>query len=249
MGMIEAGIMNNEGRELFVLRDPPARASWNMALDESLLEDPTSCWLRFYAWEPHAISLGYFQKIGDFALEAERFDLVRRPTGGGAILHAHELTFSLALPEALLPSSVRSSYSLINGALMEALRDLGVGLREPTDCDSTAGTWCFAHPVGLDLVQKDGRKVVGCAQRRRQGRVLHHGSLVLERHPHTDFTGSLADCGLQKPYALVDGLRDRLGEVLNLDLREVDTVPPPILVRARELEQQRYASADWTNRR
>lgn len=220
-----------------------------MALDESLLEDPPSSWLRFYTWEPHAISLGYFQKLHDFRREADEFDLVRRPTGGGAILHAHELTFSLVLSEALLPGTVRSSYQRINHALMDALKALGVHLQEPTGTESTAGAWCFAHPVGLDLVQEDGRKVVGCAQRRRGGRVLHHGSLVLSRHPMTDFTGSLEESGLRDAGLLVDRLAVSLASMLELDLQPVAAPPDRVLARARELEVQRYASEAWTARR
>lgn len=220
-----------------------------MALDESLLEDSSSCWLRFYSWEPFAVSLGYFQKHVDFAAEGSEFDLVRRPTGGGAILHAHELTFSLALPESALRGSTRESYGLINRGLLAALGTLDIHLEKPQDCRAGSGRWCFAHPVGLDLVQADGRKVIGCAQRRSHGRVLHHGSLILEQHPRTPFTGSLRECGLDPAMPLVDRLSESLARTLCLRKREIERPPEKLLARALELEKERYGSEAWTRRR
>jgi lipoate-protein ligase A len=158
---------------------------WNMALDEALLAglDPRPT-LRFYSWRPTALSLGYFQRFEPFAALAEQHVIVRRATGGGAIHHADELTFSLAAAQehALFRGEVRRSYERIHALLARAFAPLGVhaGLRAGAHLASDrAGTgMCFHASTALDLTW-GGRKGVGSAQRRRGGRVLHHGSIKL----------------------------------------------------------------------
>jgi len=158
---------------------------WNMALDEALLEsaDPRPV-LRFYTWRPHALSLGYFQRWRELAPAAGASVLVRRFSGGGAIHHADELTFSVAAAEAhaLFRGEVRHSYERIHGLLARVFAALGVraALRGAESLRSErAGTgMCFHHSTPLDLAWDDA-KGVGSAQRRRGGRVLHHGSIKL----------------------------------------------------------------------
>ena len=119
---------------LVVLDDARDGAS-NLAIDEALLEAEGS-WLRFYAWTPATISLGYFQRFEDFADVEGRYPIVRRCTGGGAILHARELTFSIAGPEALLPTAlgehIPAALSLepeVLGALPPAIQERADALR------------------------------------------------------------------------------------------------------------------------
>ena len=176
----------------FAAGDP----AWNMAVDEALVRAASLPTLRLYGWSPPAISLGRFQKASepDVAelLEAG-LPVVRRMTGGGAIVHWHEVTYSLTVPEQhdLVSGSTRESYAAIHAPIRRALENLGVrsevrdvagGTREPA--------LCFHRITSLDLVIGD-LKLVGSAQRRTEGRVLQHGSIVLKQNPLQPGTADL----------------------------------------------------------
>jgi lipoate-protein ligase A len=158
---------------------------WNMALDEALLAsaDPRPT-LRFYTWKPHALSLGYFQRWAELEPLTRGRIVVRRFTGGGAIHHGDELTFSVAAGAShrLFRGSVLDSYERIHLALARALESFGARatLRGTAALDSerAASPMCFHRSTPFDLVW-GARKGVGSAQRRRGGRVLHHGSIKL----------------------------------------------------------------------
>jgi lipoate-protein ligase A len=158
---------------------------WNMALDEALLgaTDDVPV-LRFYTWRPAALSLGYFQRFGDVPAARRAPAVVRRLTGGGAIHHERELTYSLAAPQThpLFEGEVRASYERIHAALAEALAELGAGAAPRGDAslgsDRADTGMCFHASTPLDLAWSDA-KGVGSAQRRTGGRVLHHGSIKL----------------------------------------------------------------------
>jgi len=162
-----------------------APPEFNMGLDGALLEDPdTPPTLRFYTWTPAALSLGYFQRYLEVPAAAEAFVVVRRVTGGGAIHHTNELTFSIAasLEHPLFEGPVTRSYERVHDLLAHALAKSGCepSLRgdEALLSDSDETGMCFHHSTALDLAW-GGRKGVGSAQRRRDGRVLHHGSIKL----------------------------------------------------------------------
>jgi len=180
-----------------LLITPPASGAWNMAVDEALLSSvhqglspPT---LRLYAWQPPCLSLGYAQSIQDVDLHrlAERgWELVRRPTGGKAILHTDELTYAVIASHAepRLAGSVLQSYQRLSGALLEALHNLSLHARSsenpqlPPSAES-GGPVCFEVPSHYEITV-DGKKLIGSAQARRREGVLQHGSLPL----HGDLT-------------------------------------------------------------
>jgi lipoate-protein ligase A len=163
-----------------------------MSVDEAILEaiarkavPPT---IRFFAWEPPCLSLGYAQPIGDVDLEKLSYlgwDIVRRPTGGRAILHTDELTYSIIGPlnEPRLRGSVLESYQRLSLALVLALEWLGIyasadahpGLLKEND---PIGPICFEVPSNYEITV-NGKKVIGSAQARKQGVLLQHGSLPL----------------------------------------------------------------------
>lgn len=231
-------------RELRVVTDGALAPARNMARDEALL-DADGAWLRLYSWDPATLSLGYFQRLADFADFAPELPRVRRPTGGGAILHADEITFALAVPEALVPGDVRASYDLVNAAVVAAAAAEGYGLTAPgAVAPGAPPAWCFAAATGLDLVHA-GRKVFGSAQRRRGARVLQHGSLVLRAHPLTPFTGELAGVD---PARLQQALISALAHGLGCHIRPA-ALPEEVLERERLLVRERYASPLWTARR
>ena len=162
---------------------------YQMALDEALLLSPDDQpVLRFYTWEPDALSLGYFQRWARIDERHHASTVVRRLTGGGAIHHANELTFSIAarLDHPLYRGPVGDSYARIHGILAHALADFGIEarLREERSVasDRSDTSMCFHESTPLDLIW-DERKGVGSAQRRSGGRVLHHGSIKLGTTP------------------------------------------------------------------
>ncbi|MEX1025162.1 MAG: hypothetical protein WD226_08805 [Planctomycetota bacterium] len=158
-----------------------------MARDEALLEHGgSSAVLRLYTWRPDALSLGYFQRFRDVPAAAGATSVVRRWTGGGAIHHADELTFAIAAPleHALYAGPVVDSYRRVHALVIEALALVGVTARlrgdvAPLASDRAGSGMCFHASTPEDIVW-DAAKGVGSAQRRRGGRVLHHGSIKLD---------------------------------------------------------------------
>ncbi|MEO0650196.1 MAG: hypothetical protein AAFZ65_05920, partial [Planctomycetota bacterium] len=137
--------------------------------------------------------LGYFQRVADVPAAADRtpgLDLVRRTTGGGAIHHARELTFSIAasLEHPLYAGPIANSYRRVHALIAEALAEFGVDAtprgEQPAASDRDGTGMCFhaSHPLDLGWGE-DWRKGVGSAQRRKHGRVLHHGSIKLAPDP------------------------------------------------------------------
>ncbi len=130
-----------------LLLDPPASGAWNMAVDEALLEAAAEgqSTLRFYRWAEPTLSLGYFQTYGDrFQHEASRgCAVVRRPSGGGAILHDRELTYSLAVPEAHPVAATRlRTYRAVHEALIAALGRWGIEAGMLTCATDPRGCGC-----------------------------------------------------------------------------------------------------------
>lgn len=173
-----------------LLRSGAGAPSHNLALDEALLlsgdDRPV---LRFYAWEPPALSLGWFQPREHFEEQARALglEIVRRPTGGGAIHHDVELTFSLVATPGRdgYPAERVEAYRRVHTLVAATLAELGAPVRfrgddAPLSTRPRDATLCFLDATALDLVDAEGRKVVGSAQRHRGGRVLHHGSIPLE---------------------------------------------------------------------
>jgi lipoate-protein ligase A len=173
-----------------LLITPPARGAWNMALDESILEHigrgeslPT---LRLYAWAPACLSLGHAQPIADvdmIRLKERGWEVVRRATGGRAILHTDELTYSVIAPndEPSVTGSVLESYNRLAQALLLAVKnlELPVEMKEgKANGNSTPNPVCFEVPSAYEITV-DGKKLIGSAQARKKEGVLQHGSLPL----------------------------------------------------------------------
>jgi lipoate-protein ligase A len=179
--------MSDTWRLLFT---PPARGAWNMAVDEAILEHigrghslPT---LRLYAWEPPCLSLGYAQPYADvdeLRLKERGWEVVRRPTGGRAILHTDELTYSVTAPldEPRLAGSVLESYNRLAVALLQAVRLLGLSVEMKEGAGgnhNSPNPVCFEVPSAYEITVQ-GKKLIGSAQARRKEGVLQHGSLPL----------------------------------------------------------------------
>ena len=169
---------------------PAARGAWNMAVDEAILESigqgeslPT---LRLYAWKPACLSLGHAQPIADadrVRLKGRGWDIVRRATGGRAILHTDELTYSVtgSAEEPVLAGGVLESYNRLARALLRAVKHLGlpVEMKEGKGNESaTPNPVCFEVPSTYEITVQ-GKKLIGSAQARKKEGVLQHGSLPL----------------------------------------------------------------------
>ncbi len=241
-----------------LLIDSPADGVANMARDEALLlgvgEGTSPATLRFYKWEPPTISLGYFQKYSEYEAlppPAGELAVVRRTTGGGAILHDREWTYSLTLPVAhpLLSENVARLYELVHDALIDTLSLLSVRAQRCgfTD-DSSAGRgpfFCFDRRHSLD-VMLGGQKLAGSAQRRTPQAILQHGSIILsnryEQHHVAAITEhiDLDDQTLLTPF--INGLEQRLGAKLQKGTWSEDE-----LARAEELAAK-YGGNEWTRK-
>ena len=173
-------------RRLF---DRPSDGDWNMAVDEALLaavHDTTAVpVLRWYQWSAPTLSLGYFQRWNDVPLELQSLPRVRRSTGGGAILHAEELTYSLAFPTGTWPTnSALAIVPEVHAAAAEAIQSFSPQLKieTPSAVEDVRNTslpfLCFERRAEHDLVA-GADKIMGSAQRRQGGRLLQHGSIPL----------------------------------------------------------------------
>ncbi len=157
---------------------------WQMAIDGWLLEqrDPA---FRLYRWERPTLSLGFHQRSlephwSDLAA-AGVIDLVRRPSGGRAVLHAGEITYALVWPEAV--ADRKQAYALACDWLLEAFSRIGLPLEPGRQAASNQRSSCFATSTPADLVHGCGAKRIGSAQLWRRGCLLQHGSILVEP-PH-----------------------------------------------------------------
>lgn len=174
-----------------VIDETPRTGAANMAIDQAIAEAAAEgkvpATLRFYRWNPPAVSLGRHQPLADIDAEAARthgYDIVRRTTGGRAILHTDELTYSVAGAdtEPRLGGGVMESYLRLSDALVLGLQRAGVvdvgkagaGVRAGANVSAA----CFEVPSAYEILW-EGKKLLGSAQSRRSGHVLQHGSLPL----------------------------------------------------------------------
>lgn len=225
-----------------VLNTGIADAAANMAVDEAILLEhaagrvpPT---LRFYGWRPAAVSLGYFQRAADEidreACREQGIDIVRRLTGGRAVLHDMELTYSIVVGEGCpgIPSTITASYRYFSEGLLAGLARLGITARMnmpraaygQVKRQPHASAACFDASSHYEITV-DGRKLIGSAQVRKQGVILQHGSLLLRFCPQTLVSilrapnSQAQDRLAQVLAARVIGLDEVLGR--NIDFAEI----------------------------
>lgn len=202
----------------------PRPGAWNMAVDELLLDSAVRdgrLSLRWYRWNEPTVSLGYFQdRVALDALPAlGGLPAVRRLTGGGAIVHDRELTYSCAVPASHpLAARPRELYTLIHGEIVALLNAWQVPARlRGTAVDGRSGEFlCFGRGDDFDVVVGN-QKILGSAQRRRKGAVLQHGSLVLRRSAHApQFAGAWdLSAGVAEPPDAAEQLAGRVAGVLS----------------------------------
>lgn len=248
-------------------------AFFNMALDEAILEavkqrlsPPT---LRFYLWEKPSVSIGFFQKISEINTDycsRQGYPVVRRLTGGRAILHDSELTYSLSTRTDSAPfkGTLIDNYTVISNALISGLEDFGLTARMSFDKKrhlNSRNPSCF-RSMSFGEVTVEGKKIIGSAQKRYKDSFMQHGSIVLTFDTESlknvlpglresDFmdVGALQDysAGIN-PDSLGAALKGAFEETLKVKL--ISDGPTKFEIRlAKELEKNRYSSSEWNYRR
>lgn len=227
-----------------------------MAADEMMLEAALEgvASLRFYTWTEATLSLGYFQSHAECMTDPRLAGLpyVRRATGGGAIVHHHELTYSFALPADSKwhppgePWTCRVHYQII-----DVFAEMELSARaNPCGAEQGAGEFlCFLHQTPGDVLM-DQSKIVGSAQRKRTGALMQHGSILLAQSEHTPQLP-----GIYEPTG-------RGMDAVDLSIRLTDAfeaafgwtiTPVPFTdrekTRVEQLAQDRYRTAEWNDRR
>jgi lipoate-protein ligase A len=237
----------------------------NMSIDESIMihvaqgkSPPT---IRLYGWEPHAVSIGYFQGLEEEVDLAKcqklGVDHIRRITGGGAVFHEKEVTYSLAIHQdnPLIPENVLESYKVICGGIVQGLRELEIS----------------AEFVPLNDIIVDGKKISGSAQTRRQRAILQHGTLLLECDVEKMFSVLKVPSEKLRDKLITD-VKQRVTSVKDISLKEIafdevcvalakgfeislnSVLEPGELSEteislADEIKRDRYSNPDWNNRR
>jgi lipoate-protein ligase A len=263
-----------------LLISSPTDGATNMATDEAIaravvagLAPPT---LRLYAWEPPCLSLGRGQpgaEVDRAACTRDGVHVVRRPTGGRAILHTDELTYSVVAPpdEPRLSGDIPTSYRQLSRALLTALQHLGFAAESripnpqspiPNPQSPIPHPICFEVPSDYELTTADGRKLVGSAQMRTEGAVLQHGTLPLAGDiaricrylidpPDPDRVRARAatlESVLGRPVGWEEAARAMVvgfSTALNLTLTRGELTPEE-RARSAALYADKYASAAWT---
>ncbi len=249
---------------LRLINELPASGAWNMAVDEMMLElgaaggEPI---LRFYSWSHPTLSLGYFQALEE--RQSHRSSLacpvVRRSTGGGAILHDHEITYSIALPVSDRWSAPAAAiYDIFHRGLVKVLREDGL----PIDlCPATLRRLpepflCFERRALGDVLlassaeYSESHKIAGSAQRRRHGALVQHGSVILAKSSVApEIAGIEEICGrTYQAEELIERWLHTIGSELPGTLTKSGWNNSE-LQQSESLQNSRFESAAWLERR
>ena len=245
-----------------LLIDEPAAGAWNMAADELLgrqVEEGGPATLRFYRWQPATLSLGYFQGIAERESHPASAGcaVVRRQSGGGAILHDAELTYSYAAPSrGTTDRAARDLYLAFHETLIEALASFGIAAEICGDARCAAA--CVAHPSFMcfsrrareDLLVGE-HKIAGSAQRRQRRALIQHGSILLAASPYAPELPGLLELGASQQLSsqsLIEAWLPQLSARLELAFAP-SSWSTAEEVQIEQLAAERYASDEWTRRR
>ena len=248
-----------------VIFDSPSDGARNMSVDQALLmsaEQDGIVTLRLYGWAEPTLSLGYFQKHADRQLHSASLPcpVVRRRSGGGAILHDQELTYSLAIPSSNRWSGQNSElYDLVHQVVIQLLAQAGRKSQLFKDSEPTLTNdgpvidpnafLCFQRRSDGDLVA-DGYKILGSAQRRLKHSLLQHGSLLLGQSEFAPELPGLAELGadLIEPEKFSKQFVGALGEALGFDFLPAELTERELSAVA-ELENGTFGAKEWTQKR
>ena len=250
-----------------IIVESPHDGGWNMAVDEALMEfagvPGAMPVIRFYNFDPPALSVGRFQKtdsIFDFqALKRDGISFVRRPSGGQAVLHDHELTYSVAAGKHLFGRlSKRELYRFIVPILIAGLGRLGVAGRAADGGNGNTNPDCFAATGEYEIKSNRGRKLIGSAQMVSRSAVLQHGSIPLGRAnrrihayifgaPSENSSSSLSE-ETKRSLSVQDATEAFIEAAENTIKTEISALTPCELSRAEELLNERYETNEWNRK-
>ncbi|MDA1050267.1 MAG: lipoate--protein ligase family protein [Planctomycetota bacterium] len=238
--------------------DEPARGSWNMAVDETLLQwagQHRGSALRFYQWDQPTLSLGYFQQLEARGAHppSATLPVVRRTTGGGAIVHDRELTYSFVTPTRnRFSSSAQDFVKQFHESLIATLA--AYGIEATLWGDAVVETkpepfLCFQRRSSLDILVGDA-KVAGSAQRRHQAALLQHGSILLARSPNAAALPGLAELAgtTVSVRELVEEWSQSLGKQFGFEFAPSALTEAESSV-ATSIERARFSHQLWTRKR
>ncbi len=232
-------------------------AFMNMAVDESILKNkiPT---IRFYGWKPSAVSIGYFQSLKE-EVDLDKcnelnVDFIRRVTGGGAVYHDKELTYSFIASEEMVSKDILESYKEICKGVIKGLEKIGIK----------------AEFAGINDIIAEGKKISGNAQTRKEGMVLQHGTIIMDVDVEKMFSllkvpdEKIRDKLIANVKERVTSIKHVIGEVdfdklsekmaegfkeaLNLELEEGELTEKELEL-AKELEEKKYNTKEWNFKR
>jgi lipoate-protein ligase A len=243
-----------------LLIEGPAPGAWNMAVDEALLRTAaeTGVWtLRIYRWSTPTLSLGYFQSqnLRHSHGESLTCDWLRRATGGGAILHHHELTYALAFPATdRLAQKHEQFYEKVHQSICAALHRQSVVARRCTEAESAAcltpdAFLCFERRTAGDVLCEH-QKIGGSAQRRWKNAILQHGSLIVRTSPFAPQVLGLNEIsGIElDEQQFIAAFLDELQPALNVQFQSGELNDQETQV-AKQLECTKFAADDWNRKR
>ena len=229
----------------------------NMAIDEVLLSSRVPI-LRFYQWEPSAVSIGRYQDLNEIDTEyctENNIDVVRRITGGKAVLHEKELTYTFIIHKDMMPGSIIESYKIISSAIIQGLRALGLNPEmNNSEIKNRDNPVCFQEPSFNELTI-NRKKFVGSAQARVKGKLLQHGSILTgintEKHSSCFKKKPEVD-DLMKKITYIDVPEEKLKSAVkhgfsgyfNTSLNERSLCNREIS-EAKELARVKYKSKNW----
>lgn len=253
----------------------------NMAIDEAIAQTvaagiapPT---LRFYGWEPPCLTLGYAQREAEMdwgACAAQGISVVRRLTGGRAVLHHQEVTYSIAAPEnnPVVSGTILESYLKISRGLLLGLQKLGLDAQMVfrKDTAKLRSAACFDSPSFYEMLI-NGKKAVGSAQTRKNGVLLQHGSII--REMNVDLLFSVLNfsseetrlrlkqaflrkaCSLQQAVGreltdneIISAVTEGFAEVFKVRLVNLELTPEEMKT-AEDLVLTKYGRDDWNRKR
>jgi lipoate-protein ligase A len=242
--------------KLRLIFDDARPGAWNMAIDEALLASVSqgaAPAFRHYGWSEPTLSLGYFQSYAGRCEHPPSLHcpVVRRPSGGGAILHDREWTYSLILPIAdRATSDRRRLYDAVHGALVESLRAAGISaVLWEADANAPESFLCFQRRSRGDVVLR-GRKICGSAQRLGKAAVMQHGSILLAASPAAPELLGIEELAERRwsPQEIQADWLSRLATRLGLEWVEEGFTEEERRAAA-VLAARRHAHSDWIKRR
>ena len=251
----------------------PCSGPFNMALDEALafsvIEGRSQTTLRFYEWETLSVTLGYFQKYQDINsdyCESSSIPVIRRLTGGRAVLHGKDLTYSFcaATKDKRFGPTISAAYQKISTAFLKGFHNLGLGAvmtERKAKRDALKNPSCF-KAVSLAEVTLNGKKIIGSAQKRWSDGILQQGSIMVDFDPqimskifyHTN-NDMIKDIGRIKEFnpsvtfsQMITSFIQAFEETFNVKL--ITTEPDSYEYKmAKELEIRKYSSSQWNRER